>query len=666
MCRQRYFWDSEVYARAPADTVTETENSHTMRRTVTSVLWWWVVTAVRANHGVEVQTLVDENYTRYAVFHLGARPGSPVLFQINFGSTAANVLPGSALQHSQTYTIVDESTVTEYVYFEGQEVLVRGEFRVGDAGVLNTGTLNVSFCYRHVYETMWLVLGVGCGDMSRRDRDTGLEAPLRAVYPNITSSLSGGYPMRWEPGRSTCNDSVRVSFQDVFSVNEGCDWPFVDDVALDVEHNVDTNVLSIFQAARGTDDTTAVALIGLLVVFLTTWVYWMRDLHQAVRYSITREYLQGNAVHFGKVVQHALGRETFSEYVQQLWYDTSKTLLEPEYTPHINTMDIQVAASNHMMVWATVSRFSVVIIDVVVLVGTWRFIFGSGGGGGSDTCVFYSLSFVLTCVEWLCVFCRIHDVSREYQPTPQPVPPLHDRDSWRILCTELFVVLGLLFCDRVAAGDHRARGVRVCDRRRISGQPHGHNGHEMVCLWVRAIGPVVNGNAGRIVCAAGGGNGSIIVGVVGAAGRSCHVWVGVSCDGAGAAACRGKPVPAAEMDQPVLRESVQTRYAAGGAAAMDGGGRGHHQHPRAPANHAPPTVHCALCRCHGRGTREHTGRHCRERLDLGDPFVAACPRQSVLEGRGARGDSVDGGGCHHSRLCLFDGKHIFGHHGPSS
>lgn len=403
MHRQRFSWDSEVYAHASVDTVPKTEHPRNMHRTMTSVLWWWVATAVCANHGVEVQTLVDENYTRYAVFQLGARPGSPVLFQINFGSTAANVLPGSALQHSQTYTIVDESTVTEYVYFEGQEILIRGEFRVGDAGVLNTGTLNVSFCYRHVYETMWLMLGVGCGDMSRRDRDTGLDAPLRAVYPNVTSSLAGAYPMRWEPGRSTCNESVRASFQDVFYVNGGCDWPFVDDVALDVEHNVDTNVLSIFQATHGTDDTTAVALIGLLVVFLTTWVYWMRDLHQAVRYSITREHLQGNAVHFGKVVQHALGRETFSEYVQQLWYDTSGALLEPEYTPKINPMDIQVAASNHVMVWATVSRFSVIIIDVVVLVGTWSLLFfGGGGGGGGErgerggiylACIIYFFSF---------------------------------------------------------------------------------------------------------------------------------------------------------------------------------------------------------------------------------------------------------------------------------
>lgn len=339
--------------------------------------------------GVHIQVVnKDGVYYRYGEFQVGANPGITTTFQINLGSCADNVLPSETLRTSTTWELVNSASsnvsnvVTEYLYYTGQKHLLQGTFVVGsgDKGVLNTCELNVSFCFNHRYEARELFLGQTCPLFA-----THLHK--HAVYNVISASLVGKdefipVGLDIENTQDDCTSDNTIKFLDAFSIVLSCTTDTVVDIEghpLNIEYDVDHQTMTVYYAVSNRDDTTGGVIVVILVLFLSTWLYWTRHIHDLIRFSITNEQTEGNPVVFEKTLRKALQHETVYQSLKSTIYkyqDELYPLVGEKFVPEevIDKPLAEIAATNRAMIWGTISQFSVMIIDVVVLVGSTTFL----------------------------------------------------------------------------------------------------------------------------------------------------------------------------------------------------------------------------------------------------------------------------------------------------
>ena len=327
------------------------------------------------------------DYHRYADFKVGAFPGVLTTFEINFGSCAPNLLPVDALRSSTTWRQVNTNAssnvtniVTEYLYYTGQKNLVRADFVLdagGTIGILNTCAMNLTFCYSYKYESRELVLAEGCPL-------SATHMYKKAVYTGINSTLKGNHLLElYEDvnGGSSCLTDVEVWFQKAFSIKIPCDVQVVDieTYPLNIEHDPGQHTLTVYYAFRERDNTTGAIIIIVLVLFLSTWLFWTRHLHILIRFSITREQTEGNPVEFEKVLRKAIRHETILQSVKSYIFkykDELYPFVGEEFKPDekIDKGLAEVAATNRVMAWDSVCKFSVIVVDIIVLVGSTTFL----------------------------------------------------------------------------------------------------------------------------------------------------------------------------------------------------------------------------------------------------------------------------------------------------
>jgi len=324
----------------------------------------------------------DAVYYRYVEFVVGAHPGTLVTFKLNFGSCAPNVLPVDALRSSTTWEFVhgnvSSNVVMEYLYYSGQKQLVRGEFVLdssgGTTGVLNTCALELMFCYSHNYEFREFVMGEKCPL-------SATHMYKKAVYTGINATLEGNHPVElyehYSKDDKACGPDVVVDFATVFSVGVPCDAQSSVDIEtypLNIEYDHKQQTLTVYHATRELDNTTGVVIIVVLVLFLSTWLFWTRHLHVLIRFSITREQTEGNPVDFEKTLRKAIRHETLVQSIKGYIFkykDELYPFVGEEFEPEmiINKGLAEVAATNRFMAWDSIAKFSVIVVDIVVLVG---------------------------------------------------------------------------------------------------------------------------------------------------------------------------------------------------------------------------------------------------------------------------------------------------------
>lgn len=338
-----------------------------------------LVAQTQASANVIVQNR-DGVYDRYAEFTVGAYPGIVTTFQLNFGSCEPNVLPINTLHTSTTWKLLTPGNVSsnvsnvvqEYLYYSGQKSLLSGLFVLGDGsvGVLNTCTLNVSFCYSHDFEFRRLHLGQTCPVYATHLYKSVEYAGINASLVNTMAPIE-----LFEVLEGVCSDQIAVSFKDVFSVVVQCEHKVdVEQYAVNIEYHAETEKLVVYHATRERDDTTGGIIIVVLVLFLSVWLYWTRHLHLLIRFSITREQTEGNPVAFEKTLRKALQHETILQSIKATIFrykDELYPLVGEAFEPETNIDKAlaEVAATNRYLVWNYIATFSVVVVDIVVLVG---------------------------------------------------------------------------------------------------------------------------------------------------------------------------------------------------------------------------------------------------------------------------------------------------------
>lgn len=375
---------------------------------------------------IDVSTeVVSDELTRYGAIMLGANPGLYTVVQFIYDDVSLHQVPIAFKWHSTTVRTVDETTIWEYVYFNGQQQLIPLQFQRSETAssvTINLKLLRYGFCYEYHYESERLYLDMVC------------PAVIKKHYPSTIYDVERN---RWAYN-TTAN--IRVSFTAPYSTG-GCASPGVmyarvlpntvlqlpckdavySELALHhhklhLYYDTQTRNMTIFGPREADDYVDAVGTITLLMLALCIWLYWMRDLHGLVQQTVyvlhtpNAAYINAAAPMEQKVSQLYAVTSIWEDMLHTIQHNNNMTIHYTKLTsvPQYDTY-LYIAMQNQR-IWRIVSYYQIILLDVVILVASTNFLHSFKGHATlytEEAAALVGDMFITRYLVWWAIACSI-------------------------------------------------------------------------------------------------------------------------------------------------------------------------------------------------------------------------------------------------------------------
>lgn len=321
-----------------------------------------VVVAV-AHAAIPVQVLKTETgVDRYIKLDVGAYPGTSVPFLLTFESNRTNKLPIQYLDYSTTYTVLNTTFVRDAVYYKKQKNMAILEFELtsGTTGEINLDATRYPFCYTSIFQNVELELNDDCNVYHTHN-----------VYSRVYSTSNGlldGHPFSATMSNRSCNT---FDFETEF---DQCNLTNIDDDNYILEYRDGT--LRVYKYVDKEDEVTLIALVFILIAFMSIWLNWTKNIHLLLEQhiSLAPQFEPPNTANFIKMLTKSANFYTLMEEIQDNLAELGDQLYPfsvPPVKKHVEFDEkfVKIAAQNRI-IWDDISKYSILVIDMAALVAS--------------------------------------------------------------------------------------------------------------------------------------------------------------------------------------------------------------------------------------------------------------------------------------------------------